>query len=233
MAKDPRKRQRKLQRQKAKDKVRKKAIAQRNSTDMAARLQHAADAPILHCCTTTNLFDQGMSNVLISREVGSGSVAYVAFLVDMYCLGVKDVVLGVTTRNDYEWRVFTKLNREREIVNLEPAAARKLIEGAVEFAAEAGFQPHRDYRKAKRIFGSIDVTACTEEFTYGKEGKPFFFAGPHDSPTRCRQIIDTLTKRCGADGFDYVMFSSDPAFMPAGGNVHALDDFDEIDEWPE
>ena len=233
MAKDPRKRQKKLQRQKAKDKARKRALAERTSTDLAVRLQRAADAPFLHCCATSDLFDRGMSNVLISREVGGGDVAFASFLIDMYCLGVKDVFLGVTTRQDYEWQVFATMSREYEIVNLEPAAARKLIEGAVQFAADAGLQPHRDYRKAKRIFGDIDPAACTEEFTYGKQGRHFFFAGPHDSPTRCRQIIETLTKRCGPDGFDYMMASSEPDFIPAGGNVYALEDFDDDGEWAE
>lgn len=233
MAKDPRKHQKKLQRQKAKDKAKRKAIAERNSPDMAKRMLRSADQPILHCCTTTNLFDQGMGNVLVSREMGNGAVAFAAFLVDMYCLGVKDVALGITTRGDYDWRIYTKAIREREIVKLEPAAARKLIEGAVEFAKQAGFPPHRDYRKAKPIFGDIDAAACMEEFSYGKEGKPFFFAGPYDSATRCRQIISTLTNRFGPDGFDYVLVTSDLASAPAGGHVYALDDFDEVEEMDE
>lgn len=233
MAKDPRKRQKKLQRQKAKEKARKKAITEKDSQDMGTRLQRAALAPILHCCTTSALFDQGMGQVLISRELNNGAVAFVIFLVDMYCLGVKDVIFGMTNRGDYEWRVYAKMERDDKLVNLEPPAARKLVEGAVDFAVEAGFPPHRDYRKAKRIFGDIDANSCTEEFTYGKEGRPFFFAGPYDSPTRCRQIIDTLTNRCGPDGFDYVMHTSDPSFVPTGERVIDLDNVEEIEEWPD
>ena len=233
MAKDPRKLQKKLQRQKAKDKAKKKALAERNSPDMAKRMQRAAQEPILHCCTTTDLFDEGIGNVLVSRELGSGAVAFAAFLVDMYCLGVKDVALGITTRGDYDWRIYTKTAREFEIVNLEPAAARKLIEGAVEYATEAGFPPHRDYRKARPILGDIDAAACTEEFTYGKAGKPFFFAGPYDSPTRCRQIINTLANRFGPDGFNYALVTPDLASAPAAASMLGLEDFDEdqfIDE---
>jgi hypothetical protein len=229
MAKDPRKHQKKLQRQRAKEKAKRKAIAERNSPDMAKRMQRAAHERFLHCCTTTGLFDEGIGNVLVSRELGNGAVAFAAFLVDMYCLGVKDVAMGVTTRGDYDGRIYTKTAREFEIVKLEPAAAKKLIEGAVEYAKEAGFPPHRDYRKAKPIFGDVDATACAEEFTYGKEGKPFFFAGPYDSSTRCRQIISTLTNRFGPDGFDYVVIASNMASAPSAANVLGLEDLDEYE----
>ena len=69
------------------------------------------------------------------------------------------------------------------------------------FPVTGRLPPHRDYPKAKRIFGDVDPNACGDEFVYGKDGKPFFIAGPHDGPSRCRQIIDTLTARCGAEAF--------------------------------
>ena len=230
MARDPRRHQRRLERQKAKDKARRRAIAEQACPDTAKRMQRAALDPILHCFTTTDLFEHGMASVFMSRELSNGGVAFAVFLVDMYCLGVKDVAFGFTTRGDYDWRVYTKTAREYEIVSLKPAAARKLIEGAVEFAKEAGFPPHRDYRKVKPIFGDIDVNDCTDQFTYGKAGKPFFFAGPRDSPTRCRQILNTLSNRFGPEGFDYALVTSDLASAPAGAYISALDDFDEVEE---
>jgi len=54
-------------------------------------------------------------------------------------------------------------------------------------------------------FGDIDAGECTEEFTYGKDGKPYFFAGPYDSRSRCREILNILTSRLGADGFHYTI----------------------------
>jgi hypothetical protein len=40
---------------------------------------------------------------------------------------------------------------------------------------------------------------------FGKDGKPFFMSGPYDTPARCRRIIDTLTRRCGPEGFHYTV----------------------------
>ena len=205
MAMDPRKRQKKLQRRKAKEKARKKALVRQDPRNVAVRLQRAAAAPILHCCTTDVLWDEGMSSVLVSRELPGGSVAFAVFLLDVYCLGVKDVTCGFMPRNRYDREMYSRMLGDYQIVELRPEAACKLIEGAVDYAADLGLSPHSDYRKAKLIFGDIDTDACTDEFTYGKDGKPCFIAGPHDSPSRCDQIISILTNRCGPDGFDYIV----------------------------
>jgi len=204
MGLDPRKRQKKLERRKSRAKAKKKALARRGPDTPAARIQRAATAPILHCCTTDVLWDEGMSNVLVSRRLNNGSVAYAVFLLDIYCLGVKDVVFDVVPQSHYDRQVYDKMFEDYQIVELQPEAMRKLIEGAVDYARDIGLSPHADYRKAKLIFGDIDAESSAEEFVYGKDGQPFFIAGPHDSQTRCNQIIRALASHCGPDGFDYM-----------------------------
>lgn len=51
----------------------------------------------------------------------------------------------------------------------------------------------------------IPAESCTEQFTFGKDGKPFFVAGPYDSRTRCEQVMRTLEKRCGPKGYHFLM----------------------------
>jgi len=230
MAKDPRKRQKKLERRKAKAKAKKKAIVRQASRGMAVRFQEAAEAPILHCSTTRTLWDEGMSPLLISRKLPSGQVAYAIFLLDVYCLGVKDVILGVVPRSRYDWQVYGKLREDHRLVKLKPEAARKLVEGAVGYARGFGLQPHSDYRKARPIFGDVDADCCTEEFVYGKDGKPYFVAGPYDSPWRCKQIIRALTDHCGPDGFYYTV-----PLAPSGAVLTDGDEFliEDDGEWEE
>lgn len=223
MAIDPRKRQKKLQRRKAKQKANRKSLGQRDPHDLAVRIQRAAKAPVLRCCTTDVLWDQGMSHVLLSRELPNGNVAFAAFLLDVYCLGVKDALCGVTSRRRYEWQTYGKLFDNHPAVDLRPEAARKLIEGAVEYARELGFSPHSDYRKARLIFGDIDADCCTDEFVYGKDGKPYYVAGPHDGRARREQIISILTARCGPDGFHYLMPVSASEMSMIGERIDMLE----------
>jgi hypothetical protein len=79
-----------------------------------------------------------------------------------------------------------------------------LVEGAVRYALDLGLPSHADYRKAKLIFGDISGETCPEQYTFGKDGKPFFFSGPYDSPARCEQILRTLRNHCGPEGYHFV-----------------------------
>lgn len=87
---------------------------------------------------------------------------------------------------------------------VDPPHAKKLIEGAVAHAWGLGFAPDPDYREARLVLQGIDADACTAEFSYGKGGKPLYLAGPNDSLTRQREIVDTLTRRFGPEGFRFI-----------------------------
>lgn len=205
MALSPQKRQKKLEKQKAKRQAEKRALARRDSGSVAYRMGRCAAAPVLHSCVTDSLWIQGMGNVLFSRELPSGEVALAMFLVDAYCLGVKDAWGKIVSREEYNLGIYKRLGERDTLVDLTPEAARKLVEGAVAYARDLGFEPHSDYQAAQQIFGTLSTDGCTEEFTYGKDGKPYFIAGPHDTPWRCDEIIQTLLRRLGPGGFGIVI----------------------------
>jgi len=205
MVMDPRKRQKKLERHKAKQNAQRHELARRDSRSLSFRLERAAAAPILHCCTTAEIWQQGMGHVLISRQLDNGNVAFALLLLDIYCLGVKDVMMDVAPRVRYDRDLFGRLARQRRLTQLRPECARKLVEGAVRYALDLGLPPHDDYRTAKLIFGDIPAEACSEEYVFGKDGKPHFIAGPYDSSDRCEHIIRTLQNACGPGGYHFLV----------------------------
>src|SRR5207247_285048 len=117
---------------------------------------------------------------------------------------VKDAMVDIITRYDYDTRIVRKMRAECPSEELSPEAARKLVEGAVEYARGLGLPPHPDFQRAKLIFGAIDPAECMQEFKFGKDGKPCFIAGPYDSPQRCRQIMNALERSCGPEGYHFV-----------------------------
>jgi hypothetical protein len=118
---------------------------------------------------------------------------------------VKDVIMNVLPRATYDAQIHEKISKRHPVVLLKPECARKLVEGAVEYALDLGLPPHADYRVAKLIFGSISAEACTEEYVYGKDGKPLFVSGPYDDAAKCRFVLRALQDRCGPDGYHYLM----------------------------
>jgi hypothetical protein len=212
MVLDARKRQQKLAKKAAK---RKAVVATKKSLvevgGFAAHGRQAlppASAPIHECLIPDSLFDIGIGNVIVSRTLPNGSIGAAFFLVDVFCLGIKDAFYEVLSPAEYDDRV-SSLQQET-FRAIPPACVRKLIEGAEAYASDLGFTPHPAYQRAKQIFGDLDATACPTRYVFGRDGKPFFMSGPYDTPARCRHIIDTLTRRCGPEGFHYTVVAGAP-----------------------
>jgi hypothetical protein len=227
MASDARKRQKKLERRSARRKEKRRAITRRQPTGLAERLAVAAECPVLDCWVSDSLESEGIGQVGLSRLLPNGLVAVASFLVDRYCLGVKDVHAEVLPRSEYEDIYRHELATRLPSHSLTPADARALVEAAVEYARGIGLPPHPDYARAKLLFGSITPTggALVE---FGKDGKPFFVSGPNDSLLRCKRIVDTLTRTCGPGNFDYLIGVGPP---PASEEDLDLDDLAVPDEW--
>jgi len=138
---------------------------------------------------------------VVSRRSGE-QVAAGIFLVDAYCLGVKDSFAMLKPREFLDDFIASLPMRMKAV---EPAYAKKLVEDAVAYARDLGFEPHPDYKLPRKILNDIDASECATEFTFGKDGKPFFVSGPYDSAARIEHVVDTLHSRFGPDGHNYMV----------------------------
>jgi hypothetical protein len=166
----------------------------------------AAHAPVVDVLIAKTLFERGIGTVWLSRRLPTGRVAFAGFLVDTYCLGVKNAFGNIVDADEYGTTlehilgsVFESMQREH------PACARKLLEQAVAYAEDLGFKPHKDYKIYKIIFGDADPSTCAVPFVFGKNGKPFYITGPNDMPALQRRILAQLEKRCGPGGYHYLL----------------------------
>ncbi|MCA1602102.1 MAG: hypothetical protein LC776_10835 [Acidobacteria bacterium] len=208
MARDERQRQKKLAKRKTKRRKAllsiKNAVANLSSSLSAAeQVLRAAKAPIHECLVPEGLFQAGLGTVIVSRKLANGYIGVSTFLLDVFCLGVKNAFFRMTSEWEYENNL-RRFKREENFQNVSPVCVRKLVEEAEAYARDLGFSPHPDYQLAKKIFGDIDNNGCPMNFEFGKDGLPFFVAGPHDTPEKSSKIINTLTKRCGPGGFHYM-----------------------------
>ncbi len=166
----------------------------------------AADkqAPIHECLVSAELFERGIGYVVFSRRVTPGRIWMAMFLIDVFCLGVKDALHRTVGPNRYEADVGAFADRD-PMVPVEPEYARKLVEGAVTYAGAFGLEPHADYAAAREVFGDVDAAQCTEFIHYGREGRPFYANGPFESPQRVKQVLAKLEERCGPGNFDFAI----------------------------
>ncbi len=147
--------------------------------------------------------ENGLASVAIVRQRGDDSADLATFLVDIWCLGIKDAWLDPDLPPTIVNEALAEHIPDEERERIHPACAKKLIEGALAYAAQFGFAPHRDYRKARKILSGIDASLCPTEFEFGRHGQPFFLAGPNDSDERIDRVLAILEQHCGPDGYGF------------------------------
>jgi hypothetical protein len=174
------------------------------NTSLAERVRRSASAPIHACLIQQGLFESGMGVVMLARRSISGEFFIGFFLVDAFCLGIKDV--GFRSLDASEFESFMEvLQGAAPLAPAEPGYARKLLQEAAAYARSIGFAPHRDFAAVEPLFGDVSADACEATFRFGLDGKPCYIAGPTESPGTIRRRMEQLSQRLGDDAFDYVL----------------------------
>lgn len=144
----------------------------------------------------------GIVTALVAREHRHDSVSVCVYLVDVYCLGVKNAVPPrvMSVRDLATFRAHAFGGYE----DAEPVAAplelvRHLAFGAVDYARTLGFQPHPDFAPAA---GHLGDWAGPSAIGFGLDGKPYYIAGPHDDP---KSVLRTLDRTVGRDGYHFTV----------------------------
>jgi hypothetical protein len=203
MATNQRNKQKRLEQKRAKRKAAQKRQSQGSTLASPHNLSAVSKAPIHECWMSDAIFESGMGPVVISRRLPNGDIAFGVFLLDIFCLGVKDCFLSIKPEFEYD-EFCRKSERQYVIENIHQTCARKIIEGAVDYAKNLGFKPHKDFKRDKLILGDIDQTMCPSSYEYGKDGKPFYISGPNDSRARQRTIMNQLDKLLGSDNYHFM-----------------------------
>jgi len=141
----------------------------------------------------------GVALALVARAERGDRVTVCGYLVDTFCLGVKDAIRPERMR-DRDLPAFVR--RYFRVFPSPPLRAplelaRHLVLGAAEFAAGLGFAAHPDFEAARGHLGGGELDGpCA--ITFGCEGRPLYVQGPYDDPIA---IMETLRATLGTEGF--------------------------------
>jgi hypothetical protein len=211
MAKPSAKRRQKALQRKAAKRKQKRASSKPRLTGRAL-LRAAGHWPLHECLLAKEWQEPGeIIQILVARRSPTGQIAFGAFLVDLGCLGVKNAFADLfDSQREYK-KLRGEFMERQAMIKADLNLAAKIIREAIAYADELGFKPHRDYRDAMVVLGDADPEACDVPIPLGKDGKPFFVAGPYDNVD---QIMSKLTRKLGPDGFHYLVpLSGDEEFF--------------------
>jgi hypothetical protein len=142
-----------------------------------------------------------VSTVVARRRPHRRSVTVCVYLLDVYCLGVKNA-MGPDDMDDRALRRFIDQVCSGYHAPPEPAPielVRDLVLGAAEYAHGLGFAPHPDFEHARAHLGPW---AAPSAITFGCDGKPTYVEGPYDDS---QHVLRTLRRAVGGDGFHYTV----------------------------
>jgi hypothetical protein len=194
----------------AKKTARRKAVLQdRRRSEMAGnRLPEGnrgvSRAPIQRCLVQQHLFENGMGVLVLARGLTPTRVTMATFLLDVYCLGIKNIIVRALEASELAYFI-TTMEETSPFVAMDPCDARKLLRDLALWAQSMGIAPHRDFAAAERLFGDVRLEASAATFQFGHDGKPLYVAGAYDSPVQIRRRLNDLRTRLGDDGFHYIV----------------------------
>ena len=173
------------------------------------------------CLINADYKEGGMAAIIIARKHKTGNITFGSFVVDIFCLGVKDATAAFNrTEEDYEYykgKIYGSMNPDMPI---SYDLAHNIIFGAIDYAKKLGFSPHKDWEHCQFILEpKTSPNVEKMELNFGKDGKPFFISGPYD---KVDSIVQKLEKAVGKGNFEVV--------LNLGGGDFGFDDMDFMDE---
>jgi hypothetical protein len=139
----------------------------------------------------------------LARQQPDGDICFGTYLVDKLCLGLKDTFANAGfSPARYQSEVRKRIFRETKPQKCSPDLAHQMIYASIDYAAQFGFTPHKDFGLTQYILAPRGELEEPYKLIFGKDGKPFYIAGPHDNPTR---ILKQLEKTAGPGNYDYLV----------------------------
>jgi hypothetical protein len=204
---EKKKQQKALARRKERQAANKGARPNPPSPAQTTAIRAARSYPLLGCWAQRGWQDAGIAAVIVARRQPDGLITFGSYVVDYYCLGVKNAMVHTNVSDGRFMNEILPQLTQGAPVKIEAAVAHELIYGSVEYAARWGFRPHSDFKLAQLVLDPADQYPPTGKVAFGKDGKPFYVSGPYDQP---EAVVRQLARTAGEGNFDYLVFAGPP-----------------------
>ena len=208
MPRDERKHQKVLMKKRSKQ----KATAQHRSHQYAfdalsgpTIIRRARTFPLVECLISAEWQKEepGLVQIVVARRQPDDDICFGVYLVDKYCLGLKNTFARAGfSQTRYENEIREGIFQGEVPEKCPPELAHQMIYQSIDYAAQFGFEPEKDFASSQYLLVPRGELEEPYQLTFGKDGKPFYIAGPRDNANR---IMRQLEKTAGPGNFHYIL----------------------------
>jgi hypothetical protein len=181
-----------------------KALRQQSTSySSPSIIRRARDYPLVECWISDSWKQDtpGLVEIIVARQQPDDNICFGVYLVDKLCLGLKDTFARANfSHARYEHEVLMMFG-DTEPVKCSPELAYQMIYASIEYAAQFGFTPHKDFELSQSMLAPRGELSESFKLKFGKDGKPFFIAGPRDNVA---EIVKQLERTAGPGNYDYI-----------------------------
>lgn len=210
----------------AKKKAKKNAAGQQTLSPENFLREKARGLEIGKCYVSRDMTIYGEGHVVVSRLHKGGKVSAAFYLVDIYCVGVKDSFYKLRM-DDYEFESIIWRMSMENIQECSYEEAHNWVYGAVAYAEEAGIQPDKKFNLTQYMLKEDTDEVPLMELEFGRNGKHFLVA---HSNLEASQYQPAMKEHLG-DNFE-VLIENDEDIYEDEENDEDWDEFPGINDHP-
>ena len=179
--------------------------------------QRARTLAIGKCYVSEDIERAGEGHVIVSRRHTGGRVSVAFYLVDIWCVGVKDSYYRLRME-DYEFEEMME-DYKLGIRECSYDEAHNRIYGAIAFAEDAGIAPDKSFSVTRYMLEEDTDDIPLIEYEYGCKGKHTLITRSNLEASR---YLPLLKKNLGDGNYEYI--------LKAGPDLDDDEDWDDEDE---
>lgn len=167
--------------------------------------------PIYECLINNNWDASKLANIIITRKHITGNITLSFYLVDLFCLGVKDSFYKFNIPIEEYLSLKEKIESNSPTDQIEYNLAHNIIFAGYEYALDYGINPCKEFSTTTKYFleeddESIEIIDidCGDE-----NGNPVLHINEFSNPISTKKVIETLKKTAGEGNFNVVFIDDE------------------------
>lgn len=169
------------------------------------------ERPLYASSITRDWEEEGIASIYIAREIAPGRVTMIAFLVDLWGMGLKDAWgrcdIGCGEYDEH----LDEAHKKVPLAPVQISLARHMVYGGIERARDLGFRLPRRYERWTAVLGPLPPGEPPDMGLFGCDGKIVLMCSQRDLEARLvGTTMQELLSRpdveytLGCDGFTHV-----------------------------